>query len=126
VAPPDPSEAEFLEQLEAREGIPREVRANPDLMRLLLPALGADAAIYRNYVYVEEPPLTCPIVAYGGAEDPHVRREHLETWRSETTAEFALRMLPGGHFFLHTGQREFLTTLFEDLARVTQILDATR
>jgi hypothetical protein len=52
-----------------------------------LPALREDAAIYRNYIYTEEPPLDCPIRAYGGAEDPNVRREHLEGWAVETTAD---------------------------------------
>jgi len=67
---------------------------NPTLLQLILPALREDAAIYRNYIYAEEPPLDCPIRAYGGAEDPNVHRQHLEGWAAETTASFAVRYFP--------------------------------
>ena len=60
--------------------MPAQVLDDPALLRLILPALRADAALYRNYVYAEEPPLDCPIRAYGGTEDPNVRREHLDAW----------------------------------------------
>jgi medium-chain acyl-[acyl-carrier-protein] hydrolase len=82
---------------------------------LVLPALRADAALYRNYVYAEEPPLDCPIRAYGGTEDPNVRREHLEAWARQTNSSFSLRMFPGGHFFLQTAREDFLAALAQDL-----------
>ena len=84
------------------EGTPREVLDNPNLLQLILPALREDAAIYRHYIYAEEPPLDCPICAYGGVDDPNVHREHLEGWAAETTADFAVRVFPGGHFYLQT------------------------
>jgi medium-chain acyl-[acyl-carrier-protein] hydrolase len=114
---PEPTEAEFLRDLDRLEGIPPEVRQNPDLLRLVLPALQADTALYRRYVYREEPPLDCPIFAYGGAEDPNVRREHLDAWRNETTGAFSLRIFPGGHFFIDSARTEFLVALSEDFAR---------
>jgi medium-chain acyl-[acyl-carrier-protein] hydrolase len=115
VPPPEPSEAEFVEALRRLEGTPREVLDNPNLMQLILPALREDAAIYRNYIYAEEPPLDCPIRAYGGAEDPNVRQEHLAGWAVETTAAFAVRVFPGGHFYLQTHRQEFLAALALDL-----------
>ena len=115
VPPPEPTEEEFLRDLERLEGIPPEVRRNPDLLRVVLPALLADTALYRGYVYREEPPLDCPILAYGGAADPNVRREHLEAWRNETTGAFSLRIFPGGHFFIDSARPEFLAALSEDL-----------
>ena len=85
---PEPGDAEFVEALRQLQGTPREVLDNPTLLQLILPALREDAAIYRNYIYAEEPPLDCPIRAYGGAEDPNVHRQHLEGWAAETTATF--------------------------------------
>ena len=111
VPPPEPSEAEFVGALRLLEGTPAEVLDNPDLLRLILPALREDAAIYRHYIYAEEPPLDCPIRAYGGAEDPNVRREHLEAWAQQTTAAFGMRVFPGGHFFPQTARDEFLAAL---------------
>jgi medium-chain acyl-[acyl-carrier-protein] hydrolase len=66
-------------------------------------------------VYAEEPPLACPIRAYGGAEDPNIRPPHLEAWAAETTAGFAARILPGGHFYLLSHRDEFLAALAADL-----------
>jgi len=115
VPPPEPGEAEFVEALRRLQGTPREVLDNPNLMQLILPALREDAAIYRKYIYAEEPPLDCPIRAYGGAEDPNVHRPHLEAWAVETTASFAVRVFPGGHFYLQTHRQEFLAALARDL-----------
>jgi len=115
VPPPEPGEAEFVESLKRLQGTPREVLDNPDLLQLILPALREDAAIYRNYIYAEEPPLDCPIRAYGGTEDPNVSRAHLEGWALQTTAAFAVRLFPGGHFYLQTHGRDFLAALARDL-----------
>ena len=115
VPPPEPDEAEFINELRRLKGVPEEVLDNAALMRILLPALRADAALYRNYIYSEEPPLDCPIRAYGGAEDPNVRLEHLEAWAVQTTSSFGARLFPGGHFFLQTAREEFLAALARDL-----------
>ncbi len=117
VPPAEPSEEDFLRDLDLLEGIPPEVRRNPDLLRVVLPALLADTALYRGYVYHEEPPLDCPIYAYGGAADPNVRPEHLDAWRNETTGGFSLRLFPGGHFFIDSASSAFLAALSEDLQR---------
>lgn len=104
-----------MDALRRLEGTPREVLDNPNLMQMILPALREDAAIYRHYIYTEELPLDCPICAYGGVDDPNVNREHLEGWAAETTSEFAIRLFPGGHFYLQTYRAEFLAALARDL-----------
>jgi surfactin synthase thioesterase subunit/glycosyltransferase involved in cell wall biosynthesis len=112
---PEPAPSEFVDELRRLEGMPPRVLDNSDLLRVVLPALRADAAIYRNYIYGEESPLGCPIHAYGGTEDPNVRREHLEAWALQTTSSFSLRMFPGGHFFPQTAREDFLAALSQDL-----------
>src|SRR5205823_539025 len=62
---PPPSDEELLEELKRLEGAPPELLANEELLRLSLPALRADSTLYRNYVYLEDEPLDCPIRAYG-------------------------------------------------------------
>ena len=116
VPPPAPSREAFVEELRRLEGIPAEVLDDPALMRAILPALAADAALYRNYVYAETPPLPIPVRAYGGADDPNVRREHLDGWAEQTTASFAVRVFPGGHFYLTAVRAPFLEALETDLA----------
>ncbi|HWR51153.1 MAG TPA: alpha/beta fold hydrolase [Bryobacteraceae bacterium] len=113
--PQEPSDEEIVSELRKRDGMPSEVLDDPELMRLLLPPLKADTFLYRNWSYTEEPPLPCPIRAYGGAEDENVAREHLEAWREQTCGSFAMRIFPGGHFYLRTHQSEFLDALGRDL-----------
>jgi surfactin synthase thioesterase subunit len=113
--PPAPGDEQFLEELRRLQGIPNELIDDPALMRAVLPALRADAGLYRRYAYMEDAPLDCAVRAYGGAEDPNVRREHLEAWAEQTTASFAVRLFPGGHFYMQRSQAEFLAALAADL-----------
>ncbi|MCX6626109.1 MAG: thioesterase domain-containing protein, partial [Candidatus Solibacter sp.] len=113
---PAPSREAFVEELRRLQGIPKEVLDDPALMRAILPTLEADAALYRNYIYAEEAPLPLPVRAYGGADDPNVRREHLDGWAEQTTASFALRVFPGGHFYLATAREPLVQALEKDLA----------
>ena len=113
--PPEPSEEQFIKELRRLQGVPPEVLDNPEMLRLVLPGLRADAALYRNYVYCDEPPLDCAIRAYGGTADPNVRREHLEGWGEQTTRSFRVRLFPSGHFFPQTCRLEVLAALSEDL-----------
>jgi surfactin synthase thioesterase subunit/glycosyltransferase involved in cell wall biosynthesis len=104
--PPPPPDEELLLEL----NIP------PELTRAVLPSLRADTTLYRHYIYPDEPPLDCPIRAYGGVEDPNIRREHLDGWREQTTSSFAVRRFPGGHFYLQSSPAEFRAALEADLA----------
>lgn len=109
--PPEPSEQEFLDELRRLEGLSLKVLDNPELLRLALPALRADARLYRNYVYAEDAPLPVRIFAYGGVSDPNVAPGHVEAWREHTTGGFEARIFAGGHFFIDTARDEFLREL---------------
>jgi medium-chain acyl-[acyl-carrier-protein] hydrolase len=109
---PDP---EFLHEIELLNGTPREVLAEPELMRHLLPMLRADFAVYETYVYGADAPLDCPISVFGGRDDPDVSRERLEGWRRHTSGAVSVRMLPGHHFFIHSARRQLLDAIGADL-----------
>jgi medium-chain acyl-[acyl-carrier-protein] hydrolase len=94
------AEKEFLAELRRLNGTPSEILDHEELMEIMLPLLRADFALYENYVYSTEPPLNCPISAFGGIQDHRVNESDLEAWRAQTTASFSLRMFPGDHFFL--------------------------
>jgi medium-chain acyl-[acyl-carrier-protein] hydrolase len=112
----DLPDAEFIESLRRLEGTPEEVLQNRELLRLLMPALRADFEIVNTYVYTPEPPLDCPISIFGAWQDKEAGRDDLEGWREQTTREFRLRMMPGGHFFLHTAYPAILQAATSDLA----------
>ena len=93
-------ENEFLAQLRRLNGTPEELLANQELMEIMAPVLRADFALYETYEYSTEPPLNCPITAFGGLDDRKVGDGDLEAWRTQTSATFSRRMLPGDHFFM--------------------------
>jgi surfactin synthase thioesterase subunit/glycosyltransferase involved in cell wall biosynthesis len=106
VPPPAANDEELLASVD----IPRE------LAPAVLPALRADTTLYRHYVYAEGTPLDCPMRAYGGADDPNIAPHHLEGWREQTTASFAVRLFPGGHFYPRQSADAFRQALEADLA----------
>ena len=110
-------EPEFIETLRTLNGTPKEVFEHPELLELMIPVLRADFAVCQTYDYTHEPPLDCPITAFGGLKDGEVTREQLEAWRKQTTASFSLRMLPGDHFFINSAQPLFFELISRDLAR---------
>jgi medium-chain acyl-[acyl-carrier-protein] hydrolase len=91
---------QFLAELRRLNGTPRELLDHEELMEVMLPILRADFALYETYLYSTEPPLNCPISAFGGLQDRRVSASDLDAWRSQTSASFSLRMVPGDHFFL--------------------------
>ncbi len=80
--------------------IPKEIADSPAMLELVLPAIRADMRVYETHVYQEEPPLTCPITAVGGADDRIVTLKDLNGWRKATTGKFTCRQFAGGHFFM--------------------------
>lgn len=109
---------EFVEELKRLNGTPKEAFEHPELIQLMLPLLRADFEICQTYCYTEEPPLNCPISAFGGFEDQYVTRESLNAWKSQTTNAFIARMLPGDHFFLHTSKMHLLQKIAYDIHRL--------
>ena len=110
------SDEALLRELRNLRGTPEEVLANAELMRSALPVLRADFLMCGAYVYRPRRPLPCPVHVFGGADD-ETGREALEAWRKETSASFALDILPGHHFFIHTQQAELIDRIGVALAR---------
>jgi medium-chain acyl-[acyl-carrier-protein] hydrolase len=109
-------DAAFFDELRRLHGMPDEVLAHPELRALLLPLLRADFTVCETYRYHSAPPLDCPIVAFGGSADGDVTREDLEAWRELTRSTFTLRMLPGGHFIVHSTRDALLSAVAEELS----------
>ena len=115
-------DAEFIAELRRLNGTPEAVLQNQELMQLLLPILRADFAMLETYVYHSEPPLTCPITAFGGLQDVEVNSADLEAWQVQTIAPFLLQLFPGDHFFLHTAHSQLLKTISQQLHPLQQII----
>lgn len=109
------ADREFLRELRRLNGTEPEVFDQPELVELLLPQLRADFAACETYTYQPGPPLRCPVLALGGLNDASTPAEHLRAWREQTAGEFALRLLPGDHFFVRSAATGLFRTIAQQL-----------
>jgi surfactin synthase thioesterase subunit len=111
---------EFVAEI-ARQynGIPQAVLDNVDLIELMLPCLRADFTAFETYQHEIEPPLSCPITAFGGRSDPRVGEAEVAAWREQTTGAFACAQFPGDHFFLQSSRDAVLTVVRREIAAMS-------
>lgn len=86
-------------------GLPQEVRADRQLLAMILPTVRADLELCDGYEHRPSPPLACPITAFSGADDPLAPATDMWGWAAQTTGGFGLTVIPGDHFFLNQHRR---------------------
>ncbi|HEY0532518.1 MAG TPA: thioesterase domain-containing protein [Actinoplanes sp.] len=97
-------------------GTPAEVLAQPELLRAVLPTLRADLNVLTSHAFRPTAPLDVPVRAFAGRTDPMAPPERVGAWRNETTADFRLHHLPGGHFLTAEAEHQVVATIAEDLS----------
>lgn len=102
---------QFIAEVGALNGTPREVLEDRELLQTVLGTLRADFRLAETYSCSAESPLSCPVTAFGGSEDAAGTREEIEAWRLQTTGAFNYWILPGDHFFIHTSEPMVLQIL---------------
>ncbi|HEY9695462.1 MAG TPA: thioesterase II family protein [Oculatellaceae cyanobacterium] len=105
----------FIQGLCRYKGMPKQVLENTELMEVFLPILRADFAICETYKYIDEPPLPCPITAFGGLQDSETSVDELEAWHKQTNNSFSSHLLPGDHFFIQSDQLLLLQLITQTL-----------
>ena len=111
----DLPDAELIQEIIRLNGTPNAVIENQELMRLFIPILRADFRVLDTYNYTNQSPLTCPITVFGGLQDKEISYDYLTAWQEQTTASFAIRMLDGDHFFIHSSPSLLFKTIAEKL-----------
>jgi medium-chain acyl-[acyl-carrier-protein] hydrolase len=101
----DLPEVTFRDELRVYGGIPEEILSDDDFMNFLSPLLRRDLGICETYVHAESAPLSVPIVAFGGNDDPTVPWDRMLRWSEMTTADFRVHFMPGAHFFIREAAR---------------------
>ncbi|MER7402186.1 alpha/beta fold hydrolase [Streptomyces sp. NPDC000070] len=94
-------DAELIDRIRVLGGTPDAVLRSAEMMELLLPVFRADFQVCDGYRFTPRPLLDIPVTALGGATDPGVPVTGLTAWRDLTTARYAMRLFPGGHFYLN-------------------------
>ena len=101
-------DSEFVAVLRDLNGIPPDLLENAEFMDLLLPMIRSDFKLAETYRLRRQPPLRCPVSAFGGREDDEVADGDLEAWSHHTTGPFDVHLLSGDHFFVNSSRAELL------------------
>ncbi|GGP81372.1 thioesterase II family protein [Saccharothrix coeruleofusca] len=73
-----------------------------EMTRLIVPVIRGDYRAIATYrAPTTEAVLDVPIVAMTGDRDPSVSFEEADAWRQHTARSFEIKVLAGGHFFVH-------------------------
>ncbi|WFE65087.1 alpha/beta fold hydrolase [Micromonospora sp. WMMD714] len=113
------SDEELWDELRRLGGTTDETLAHPELRTALLPTLRADYRLVETYRPTLGAPLSVPVTAITGDDDPEAHVPEVADWRRRTTGEFHLRVLPGHHFYLIDRQAEVLDHLREAFGPTT-------
>lgn len=111
------NDEELIEELRQMNGTPEQVLNDPALMAMVLPALRADFEALETWKYLPGRKLSGPITAFGGDSDILVPLDRLSAWAEHTDAAFETRVVPGGHFFLHSCPDRILDVIADQLSR---------
>ncbi|MDJ0661417.1 MAG: beta-ketoacyl synthase N-terminal-like domain-containing protein [Crocosphaera sp.] len=111
-----------LEEILNLSEIPQDLRDDSSIMEEITAIFQADLQLLKSYVYTENPPLDCPISAFGGQADSLIKREDLLSWVEQTRIGFRLMMFPGNHMFLMGKSRKLLLeTILKEIEVSTMI-----
>lgn len=82
------------------------ILADPELLRLVLPAIRSDYRAIETYHHRQRATVNCPLVVLTGTDDTDVDASDAAAWREHATAQFQIHRLQGGHFFIdeHRGR----------------------
>ncbi|MFF1921985.1 thioesterase II family protein [Streptomyces sp. NPDC058221] len=92
--------ADVLAYLEQYEPVSPEIRAEPELLDLILDYIKGDLRLVAQYAEHSGKRLTSRITAVVGEQDVPGIREHFTGWSRHTTEDFTPLVVPGGHFYL--------------------------
>lgn len=112
----DAEDEELVRHLERLGGTEAELLADPEMREIFLPYIRNDFRMLHSYRPTVGPPLTTPITALTGAEDPVATPALAAEWRDVTSSHFALEVFPGGHFFPLSEQAAVLDLVATRLA----------
>ncbi|KAB2346153.1 thioesterase II family protein [Actinomadura rudentiformis] len=98
------------------DGTDAQVLHDPDLRRMILPAVRADYRAAETYRCVPGSTVGCPVIALVGDADPHVTVDEASGWRDHTTGPFDLKVFPGEHFYLNDHAPAVMKTITDHIS----------
>ncbi|RRQ79060.1 thioesterase II family protein [Streptomyces griseofuscus] len=106
----------LVAEMRALSGTNPQLLGDEEILRMILPAVRADYRAAETYTWEPGPPLRCPVTCLVGDDDPKVTVAEAAAWSEHTEGPFALKVFPGGHFFLAEHQPEIIRLITARLA----------
>lgn len=106
---------DFVDKLKTLGGTPDEILANKEMLEIIVPILKKDFQVFETYQYEHEPPLACPITAFGGSGDKFFKTADIAAWGECTSVLFTKHMLDGGHFIIHSHAADILDIMIKTI-----------
>ncbi len=94
-------DAALLDELSSLGGLDPALRADAEVLALVMPTVRSDYAAIELYRHPPGPVLRCPITLLLGEDDPLVTPEEARQWREHTNGGVETLVFPGGHFYLN-------------------------
>jgi medium-chain acyl-[acyl-carrier-protein] hydrolase len=116
-------EAAFVARLVELGALPGAVKASPELLDVLIPALRADLMLSRQ---LESDAInssgslaiSAPITGFSGITDSSVPSESIRAWKKHTIREFSLHHIDGDHYFVRRRGQLLMELMSHELTRV--------
>jgi len=108
------SDQDLLAILQGFGGTSPAIMQRPELIAALLPSLRADLALVETYAVDPGDQVTCPITAFGGANDVSYSGS-LQSWKDVTRGRFRTCIFPGGHFYFSPAADALAGEIIQDL-----------
>lgn len=104
-----------IAELQALSGTDAAVLGDPEILRMILPAIRSDYRAIETYQHDPTRGLSAPITAFTGDDDPKTSLEEALAWSGHTSGAFELQVFPGGHFFVSSQAPKVLAAITEQL-----------
>ncbi|MET3805457.1 surfactin synthase thioesterase subunit [Nakamurella sp. UYEF19] len=91
----------LLADVRTLDGTGTAVFGDPELVQIILPAIRNDYRVIETYRWIPGPRIKSPMLALSGTEDVKATPAEVQAWSEHTSAEFEMRLFPGGHFYLN-------------------------
>ncbi|NJQ16987.1 thioesterase II family protein [Streptomyces bohaiensis] len=95
------SDSRLLGEIDRLSGTAAGVLDEPELVRMLLPALRADYRAVERYRSRPGAVVPCPVLVLTGDQDPLTSLDEARDWKAHTTGDCTVEAFPGGHFYLN-------------------------
>ncbi|MBS0628765.1 MAG: thioesterase [Verrucomicrobia bacterium] len=106
---------EFLSEIRAYGGMPKELFGNRELIEILIQVLRSDLTLFENYHPKLDSKINGNLAAIGGMFDKLAPFEALSLWQNHTDLLFEQYVVEGGHFF-HKEKPSVVKKLIETFA----------